>query len=256
LLGGVNTGVRAWLRAGGAGGLLYLGLCLTAPASFAAPDAPRTEYFTGFEVSDNYASAYVGGGFALGKAGLYEQGWRVRAVGAYGRYHYDGSLLVDGVYRPTTFDGQNSFAAALVGYQLRPGRLILKLFAGIEAEDQHIVPHDPNNSVQGSALGLRLQAESWLDLSERMFLSADATYGTAFQEYWALLRLGLRLGERLSLGLEGGALGNEEYSAGRGGGFARVTVRAMEVTLSSGFTGNYLEDDPSFYVTLGLYRPF
>jgi hypothetical protein len=58
------------------------------------------------------------------------------------------------------------------------------------------------------------------------------------------------------LGLEGGALGNEEYNAGRGGGFARVNLRAMEVTLSSGFTGNYLEDDPSFYVALGLYRPF
>jgi hypothetical protein len=254
--GGVARGLRAWLRVSGAGGLLYLGLSLAAPISFAAPDAPRTEYFTGFEVSDNYASAYVGGGYALGKAGLYGEGWRLRAVGAYGPYHYDGSLLIDGAYRPTTFDGQNSFAAALLGYQLRPGRLILKLFAGIEAEDQHIVPHDPNNSVQGSALGLRLQAESWLDLSERMFVSADATYGTAFQEYWALARLGLRLGERLSLGLEGGALGNEEYDAGRGGGFARVNFRAMEVTLSSGFTGNYLEDDPSFYVALGLYRPF
>jgi hypothetical protein len=110
--------------------------------------------------------------------------------------------------------------------------------------------------VQGSALGLRLQAETWTNLSERYFLSADASYGTVFQEYWALARLGLRLGERVSLGLEGGVLGNEEYSAGRGGGFARVNFRAMEVTLSSGFTGNYLEDDPSFYVALGLYRPF
>ena len=186
LLGGVNTGIGAWLRAGGAGGFVFLGLCLTAPASSAAPDAPRTEYFTGFELSDNYVSGYVGAGYAFGKAGLYEQGWRLRAVGAYGRYHYDGTLLADGVYVPTTFDGQNPFAAALVGYQFRPGRLIVKLFAGIEAEDQHIVPHDPNNSVQGSALGLRLQAESWLDVSERVFISADATYGTAFQEYWAL----------------------------------------------------------------------
>jgi hypothetical protein len=83
--GGVTRGFRAGLRAGGAAGLLCLALCLTAPGSFAAPDAPRTEYFTGFEVSDNYASAYVGGGYALGKAGLYEEGWRVRAVGAYGR---------------------------------------------------------------------------------------------------------------------------------------------------------------------------
>ena len=150
LLGGVNTGVGGWLRASGAARGLYLALCLTAPTSSAAPDSPRTEYFTGFEVSDNYASAYVGGGYALGKAGLYEEGWRVRAVGAYGRYHYDGALLVDGAYLPTTFEGQSGFAAALVGYQLRPGRLILKLFAGIEAEDQHIVPHDPNNTVQGS----------------------------------------------------------------------------------------------------------
>ena len=157
---GVNTGVGARLRVSGATGFLYLGLCLTAPVSSAASDAPRTAYFTGFEVSDNYASAYVGGGFAFGKAGLDEEGWRLRAVGAYGRYHYDGSLLIDGAYLPTTFEGQNGFAAALVGYQLRPGRLTVKLFAGIEAEDQHIVPHDPNNSVQGSALGLRLQAES------------------------------------------------------------------------------------------------
>ena len=134
--------------------------------------------------------------------------------------------------------------------------VIVKLYAGIEAEDQHIVPHDPNNSVQGSALGLRLQAESWLDLNQRMFVSADAAYGTAFQEYWVQARLGYRLRECFSLGLEGGALGNEEYNAGRGGGFARVTYRAMEVTLSSGFTGNYLEDEPSVYVALGLYRPF
>ena len=91
--------------------------------------------------------------------------------------------------------------------------------------------------MQGSALGLRLQAESWLDLSARSFLSADASYGTAFQEYWSLVRLGYRLTPRFSLGLEGGALGNEEYDAGRGGGFARVNLRAIEDTLSGGFTG-------------------
>jgi hypothetical protein len=134
--------------------------------------------------------------------------------------------------------------------------LIVKLFAGIEGEDQHIVPHDPNNSVQGSALGVRLQAESWIDLSARSFLSADASCGTAFQEYWSLVRLGYRLMPRFSLGLEGAALGNEEYNAGPGGGFARVNFRTMEVKLSGGFTGNYLEDDPSGYVALGIYRPF
>jgi hypothetical protein len=252
----VGRGIAAWLRASGAGGVLLLGLCLSASEALADPDQPRTEYFTDFEVSDNYASGYVGAGYAFGKAGYAAPGFRLRAVGAYGRYDYEGSLFLDGAAQPTTFDGQDAFAAALIGYEFRPGRLIVKLFAGIEGEDQHIVPHDPNNSVQGSALGLRLQVESWLDLSARSFLSADASYGTAFQEYWSLVRLGYRLTPRFSLGLEGGALGNEEYAAGRGGGFARMNFRAMEVTLSGGFTGNYLEDQPSGYVALGLYRPF
>jgi hypothetical protein len=51
-------------------------------------------------------------------------------------------------------------------------------------------------------------------------------------------------------------VGNEEYDAGRGGGFLRVSFRDFETTLSGGFTGNYLEDDPSFYLALGLYWPF
>ena len=151
--------------------------------------ASRGVFFTGFEASDNYASGYVGGGYAFGK-GLYEKGLRLRAVGSFGRYHYDGTLLTDGVYVPTHFNGEAAFAAALVGYQFNPGKVIIKLFAGIEAEDQRITPPDPNNSVQGSEIGLRLQAETWFDISPRLFLSADAAYGTAFQEYCSLARLG------------------------------------------------------------------
>ena len=80
--------------------------------------------------------------------------------------------------------------------------------------------------------GLKLVAESWLDVSPPWFLSADAAYGTAFQQYWSLARVGWRFGPRLSLGLEGGALSNEEYNAGRGGGFVTIDLRAVAVTLS------------------------
>jgi Cellulose biosynthesis protein BcsS len=191
--------ISARLRLSGAGGLSFLCVCLFGGAGLAEFESPKSEYFTGFEASDNYASGYVGAGYALGKW-LYEPGFRLRAVGAYGRYHCDGALLTDDGYVPTTFDGEDAYLAALAGYQLRTGRLITKLFVGIEAEDQHIVPHDPNNSVQGSALGLRLQQETWLDISPRFYLSADASYGTAFQEYCALSRLGFRATPRLALG--------------------------------------------------------
>jgi hypothetical protein len=88
------------------------------------------------------------------------------------------------------------------------------------------------------------------------FSPPTPAYGTAFQEYCSLARLGLRVRPRLSLGLEGGALGNEEYDAGRAGGFVRLNLRDTEVTVSGGFTGNYLEDTPSGYVALGVYRTF
>jgi hypothetical protein len=102
----------------------------------------------------------VGGGYAFGK-GLYASGWRVRAVGAYGRYDYDSTLFDGSNYVPTTFDAQVAFAAAFLGYQFQPGAVIVKVFGGIEVEDQHVVPRDPNNSVQGTKIGFRLLAD-WI----------------------------------------------------------------------------------------------
>jgi hypothetical protein len=77
----------------------------------------------------------------------------LRAVGSFGGYHYDGTLFSGGTYVPITFDGEAFFGAALAGYQFRPGAAFVKLFAGMEAEDQEIRPRDPNNSVQGALSG-------------------------------------------------------------------------------------------------------
>jgi hypothetical protein len=129
-------------------------------------------------VEDNSTQGYVGAGYAFGK-GLYAPGFRRRAVGAVGGYNCK-SALGDAV--PTNSDSQDAFGAALLGYQFGAGPTTLRIFPGIEGENQDITPHDPNNSVQGSAVGLRLQAESWLDLSARSFLSVEAAYGTAFQD--------------------------------------------------------------------------
>jgi hypothetical protein len=52
---------------------LFLWVCLLGGAASAEFDSPKTEFFTGFEASDNYASGYVGAGYALGKAGCMSQ---------------------------------------------------------------------------------------------------------------------------------------------------------------------------------------
>ena len=63
----------------------------------------------------------MGGGYAFGKAGLYEPGFRLRAVGAYGRYQYDGTLRVGGNDLPVDFEGQVAFLAALIISSSRAG---------------------------------------------------------------------------------------------------------------------------------------
>ncbi len=150
----------------------------------------------------------------------------------------------------------NGDNARQIGYQLRAGSLTLKLFGGIEAVEQRVHPRDPLNSVQGTEFGARIVAESWYEISPRWVASLDAAYGTAFEDYWSLARIGYRLGPKLTLGLEGGALGNQEYDAGRVGGFGRIEFSDLQVTLSGGYSGNYLESEPSGYVSLGIYRPF
>ena len=230
-------------------------LLLAAPQAQAEPDIPKTEIFAGLEATDNATSGYLGFGYAFGK-GLYESGWRLRAVGSLGAYHYEGTLFDGAAGIGTTFDGKSTFGAAMIGYQLRANALFLKLFAGIEGEDQDITPRDPENSVQGTAVGARFVAETWYEFSPLWFASLDASYGTAFQQYWSRARLGRRLGPRLALGIEGGALGNEEYDAGRGGAFTRLDLHGTEITIAGGFSGNYLEDEPSGYVSLGVYRAF
>jgi len=113
--------ISAGLRLSGAGGLSFLCLCLFGGSALAEFESPKSEYFTGFEASDNYASGYVGAGYALGKAGLYEPGFRLRAVGAYGRYCYDGALLTDHGYVPATFDGRTRSSRRLQDTSSAPG---------------------------------------------------------------------------------------------------------------------------------------
>src|SRR5262249_60803911 len=57
-------------------------------------------------------------------------------------------------------------------------------------------------------------------------------YGTAFQEYCVLARVGFGARPQFALGLERDTIGNEEYDADRAAGFLRMNFRNTEFTLS------------------------
>ena len=90
-------------RACGAMAVVALLASLTTPSQGQADPGPNSEIFTGLEATDNATSGYLGFGYAFGK-GLYESGWRLRAVGSLGAYDYQGTTFGEG---PTEVsDGQ------------------------------------------------------------------------------------------------------------------------------------------------------
>lgn len=60
----------------------------------------------------------------------------------------------------------------------------------------------------------------------------------------------------MSGGLEGAALGNEEYESGRGGGFLRYHLRDVDLTVSGGVAGDFYTQDLGGYAAFGVYARF
>ncbi len=218
-----------------------------------ADDDAGAAYFSGTDVTANSNFGYAGGVWALANS-IDSPGLRIRALGGYGQYAYDGSLPLTGGTLPFRFLGDLILGELMAGYLWRHGEWTIKAYAGAQYADHKISPRDPTNSVNGTQWGAKGQIELWRNLGQRNWFSADASYGTAFGDYWVQSRVGHRLNRRLSFGLEIGGLGNEEYNAGRGGAFARLHLKSADVTLSAGATGDYFGEDTSGYVSLGLYR--
>lgn len=214
---------------------------------------PRYEVFSGVGVTSNSYFGYSGGAWAFGR-NVTEAGLRVKALTGYGGYDYDGTL--PGFTGPVVFDGSVTLAHFLLGYLWRRGDWTVKAYAGIGFEDHDISPNDPANSVNGNELGFLGQLEVWRNLGEKSWLSADASYGTGFGSYWTQLRLGRRVANRVSVGVEGAALGNDEYDSGRGGGFLRYHLDKIDLTVSGGVSGDYYANDTGGYAEFSFYTKF
>lgn len=153
-----------------------------APSS--EPAVPRFELWSGADAFHRVWSLY-GGGMYAPFGSIREDGLRVRAATGYGDY---GS-------------GTVSFADLLLGYhkQLRP--LTLKFLAGLTAADHHV--DDPQSTLQGRGLGGKAVVEAWWNVTDRIWLSTDVSWGSLHNTYGSRARLGWRIWPTLSAGLEG-----------------------------------------------------
>lgn len=238
-----------WRKAFAAIGLIA---SLALPTCAAAGDdigGPQTETWIGGEATRNVWSIYSGLTWAP-FGSVREDGLRVRLAGGYGQYRYD--TTIDGA--ASTVHGQGSFTDLMAGYQLKAGDLTLKAFAGASLDAHLLTPNDPGNRVNDIAWGPKAAVETWLDLGRLDWVSLDGSWTSAHQTYWSRLRLGHRVLDAVSVGVEGGLLGNEAAKNARGGGFVRYEWESGEISASGGVTGDIARPSNPYATLVYLSR--
>jgi hypothetical protein len=173
-------------------------------------------------------------------------GLRLRAGVGYGEYRYSGYQRINGKLSSASFQGAVTFSDVMLGYQAGFGALTVKGYLGAAFDQHAIAPHDPTFAASGRAIGVKAALETWLDISKVSFAQLDANWTSAHETYSARLRLGYRLTDALSLGIEGGAHGNVESGGGKGGVFARYEWAHGEASLSGGLTGDLERPDAPY----------
>ena len=203
----------------------------------APPAPPWREVWAGAEVVKHSWSAYSD--VAVAPFGsIVEDGWRLRSVGGYGRYRYEGTRRIGGRDTPTTFQGTTSFTDLMLGYRLTLGPATLKAYAGGAAINHQVWPYDGGNQTTGLDYGFKGALEAWFNIASQAWTSHNGEWTTAHDTFAVRSKIGWRLLPDLSLGLEGGLMGNSSYDGGRGGGFLRHEWETGEISLSGGVTGD------------------
>jgi hypothetical protein len=140
-------------------------------------------------------------------------GMRVRGSVLGGSYFYNAGAPVFGRVHGTLING--SF---LVGYEWVTSRATVALYAGVEAVNTSISPNDPSNTVKGGRAGVKLATDFYVLPTDNMMLAGVASYSSNFNSYYGRLKFGFSIGDRIYIGPEVAALGDNFFQQWRVGG--------------------------------------
>jgi hypothetical protein len=206
-------------------------------ASSSTATKPWREVWAGGDWIENAWTAYAGFG-AAPFGTLAENGWRVRSVAGYGRYHYERHRWIGKNLVPIRHDTTKTFADLLVGYQQGFGALTLKGFVGLAGRADLTTPYDAANPSEGMHYGVKIESDAWLEMSPMMWAALSASWTSVNSTFAGRGRIGVRLTPQISVGVEAASVRSDESDTGRLGGFVRYAWDAGEVSLAAGMSGS------------------
>ncbi|KAF2989682.1 cellulose biosynthesis protein BcsS [Methylocystis sp. MJC1] len=176
-----------------------------------APKSPRAAIDISFDGTTQSAFSAAVIGTIAPFTPLDRSGFRLRAGGIVGSYIYN-SAYVGGVH------GNLIGGAFLMGYEWVSKQATVAVYAGGEIVNNSISPNDPNNQAKGTSAGLKLATDFYVTPTDATMIAGVFSYSTNFNSYYGRLKFGMALADRVYIGPEFGALGDNFFQQWRLGG--------------------------------------
>ncbi len=191
------------------------GAMLLACGAGAADEPQAYEVDAGFDVAPQSLYWYGEGITALNRD-MAKDGFLLRVFGSLAVYQYAGTLVDE------TIDGTLWQLDLMPGYQWVRGPATFGGFVGFDYQQSQLSPPDPTNAVRGTATGLKVEGHYYFeDEKQPIEASLVGEHSTAFDTYYAELRIGARVYNKLVIGPAASVDGDTGYNAQRLGGYAK-----------------------------------
>jgi hypothetical protein len=218
--------------------------CGWASAQTASTEQP-TDRFLWFGGVDGWRNGGFGhGGLLWSPDGLDRAGFVAKFLVGGGSYRYlNGATDTTGTV--VLFD-------AMPGWRFKRDNLEVTVFAGLDLQSHRLNPDDINNRSRGGHAGLRVGTDVWWEPTATTMASLGASLTTIGDGYWSRLAYGWRVFDRVYLGPELHALGDDTYRQWRVGLHATaLKIGPYEWSMGVG----YVEDNDhrsGLYGRIGL----
>jgi len=212
------------------------------PSKSAGEDEPPSHVlaFTGADVSKRSFDGWLGTLIAPWQD-LDKSGPRVWLSGGAGIYNYSAE--------GTIFRGTTSTGEILTGYAFEGDNYSTNLLVGLNAINHMVAPFDPLNSVQGTAGGVKVRADSLWNPTTQTLVYGEGEYSTAFRTYYVSGKVGWDVtnGKEIFVGPQVTFLGDERFDQWRVGAHAtQLTIGKVQIDVGAGFMHDSIVGDGAY----------
>ena len=199
---------------------------------------PSVYSFSGSDWAQDSSSYYFGALISL-QRNFNEDGFVLRVLGLLGDYEFDETTVPGG-----TVDGDILGGDVMVGYQFTRGLVTATFYVGVDYLDFDLSPDVPTEEIRGDEVGFKVAGDLETSSEIPLFLSLNGSYSTAFDSYYAQLRVGYNA-KRFVIGPEGAVAGDRSGDIQRLGGFAKIRFDLTPVNNAefTAYVGHQFTDD-------------